>query len=395
MNREWESRVTRSTKPWLLGGALIVGLAAAGGGWMLTKGRAQAAPAWTSPPTKVAVAAVLQATQAQQLTGIGTLEAARQVSVPAESDGRVAQILFSPGERVRAGQLLVQLNDAPEQGELARLQAQAVQTKAALERTRRLLPQQAATQEQMDQAQSAHDQVQGELQRVRALIAQKRIAAPFDGVLGIRQVHLGQFVRAGDALVSLTDGRVMHANLTLPESAYAVLRREQRVRLRVDAYPGRDFVATLSTIEPQVDPATRTVRLQATLKNPDGLLVPGIYVNAAVALAPRPDVLSVPETAVTYNAYGDSVYVVESGAKGGGLSVRQVQVKTGERDQGRVVVTQGLKAGERVVTSGQLRLYNGAAVEISAQDTLAPKTPAAAAASAPQGAQPEAGKGQP
>lgn len=369
---------TTTTNPWLPAGAAVLVLAlAGGGGWYYFKARGAGGGGWASPPAKVAVAPVRQAEQAQFLTGIGTLEAARQVVVPAEAEGRVAQILFNPGDRVRAGQLLVQLNDAPEQGDLARLQAQAANAKALLERTRRLLPQQAATQEQLDQAQAAHDQAQGELQRVRALIAQKRIQAPFDGVLGIRQVNLGQFVRAGDALVSLTDSRTMYANLTLPEAAFAALQRDQRVQLSIDAQPGRSFEGALTAIEPQVDTATRTVRLQATLSNPDGRLVPGMYVNAKVALPPRPNALTVPETAITYNAYGDSVYVVDPGRDGAAATVRQVQVKTGERGDGRVVVMQGLKAGERVVTTGQLRLYNGAPVTMAEEDTLAPAKPAA------------------
>lgn len=340
---------------------------------------------WSMPPAKVAVAAAVQADFPVVLSGIGSLEATRQVLVPAEVDGRVAQILFTPGEPVKAGQLLVQLNDAPEQGELARLQAQARNARALLDRTRRLVPLQAATREQLDQAQADHEQAAADVRRVQALIDQKRIKAPFDGVLGVRRVNLGQFARAGDPLVSLTDASSVYANLTLPEQAWGTLRVGQPVAVTVDAHAGRVFQGKVTTVEPQVDPSTRTVRVQALLANPDGALSAGMYAQGRISLPDRPDVITVPETAVSYSAYGDSVYVVaapESGTAGAAPTVRQAYVKTGERLRGRVVVTEGLKAGDQVVTSGQLRLHNGAAVEILPDDTVALTAPGQAVAQA-------------
>jgi multidrug efflux system membrane fusion protein len=286
-------------------------------------------------------------------------------------EGRVAKILFTPGGQVRAGQLLVQLNDAPEQGDLERLTAQRANAKALLERTRRLLPQQAATQEQLEQAQAAFDQASGDLRRAQAVLEQKRIKAPFDGVLGIRRVNLGQFVRAGDALVSLTDSRTLFANLTLPETALPMLQRNQQVALSVDAYPGRVFQGRLSTIEPQIGSDTRTVRLQATIDNADGALTPGMFVNGKVALPALTDAITVPETAITYSTHGDSVFVVRPAEKGDGFTAQQVFVKAGERQDGLVVIETGLAPGDKVVTSGQLRLYTGAAVMPTAKDTLA------------------------
>ncbi|CAB3626521.1 efflux RND transporter periplasmic adaptor subunit [Achromobacter dolens] len=359
-------------------GAWVAGVLAlavvAGGGLYWKFGGAQHKGGWAMAPAKVAVAPVLQADFPAALSGIGSIEATRQVLVPAEVDGRVAQILFTPGERVRAGQLLVQLNDAPEQGELARLQAQARNARALLERTRRLVPLQAATREQLDQAQADYDQAAGEIKRIQALIEQKRVKAPFDGVLGVRRVNLGQFARAGDPLVSLTDATSVYANITLPEQALGALRAGQPVTVTVDAHAGRVFEGTVTTIEPQVDPGSRTVRVQATLANADGALAAGMFAHGQVVLPPRPGVLTVPETAVSYSAYGDSVYVVtppKAGDASAPPTVTQAYVQTAERASGRVVVTKGLKPGDRVVTSGQLRLHNGAPVEISAQDTVA------------------------
>lgn len=354
-------------------GVLVLAVAA-GGGLYWKFGGAQHKGGWAMAPAKVAVAPVLQADFPVALSGIASLEATRQVLVPAEVDGRVAQILFTPGERVRAGQLLVQLNDAPEQGELARLQAQARNARALLERTRRLVPQQAATREQLDQAQADYDQAAGEIKRIQALIEQKRVKAPFDGVLGVRRVHLGQFARAGDPLVSLTDAASVYANITLPEQALGALRMGQPVSITVDAHAGRVFEGTVTTIEPQVDPGSRTVRVQATLANADGALAAGMFAHGQVMLPARPGVLTVPETAISYSAYGDSVYVVtppKAGDTSAPPTVTQAYVQTAERVRGRVVVTKGVKPGDRVVTSGQLRLHNGAPVEISAQDTVA------------------------
>lgn len=357
---------------WAAGAVVLV--LAVGGGLAWKFGGASKQGGWSMAPAKVAVAQAVQADFPMALTGIGSLEATRQVQVPAEVDGRVTQILFTAGQRVQAGQLLVQMNDAPEQGELARLQAQARNARTLLERTRRLLPQQAATREQLDQAQADYDQAAADIQRVQALIEQKRVKAPFDGVLGVRRVNLGQFAKAGDALVSLTDASTLYANITLPEQALGALRAGQPVTVTVDAHAGREFAGTVSTVDPQVDAGSRTVRVQATLSNADGVLAAGMFAHGRIGLPDRPNVITVPETAVSYSAYGDSVYVLtpaKPGQENPAATVRQAYVKTAERVRGRVVVSEGLQAGDQVVTSGQLRLHNGAAVEVMPNDTVA------------------------
>ena len=325
------------------------------------------------PPALVAVAEVQKVDLPRYLSGIGTLEAVQQVEVPAEVEGRISRILFASGSSVRAGQLLVQLNDAPEQGELQRVRAQLVNAQTSLERTRRLLPQQGATQEQLDQSQASHDQAAGELKRLQALIEQKQIRAPFSGVLGLRRVNLGQFVRAGDPLVSLTDSRSLLATITLPEANAPALQRSQGVALQVDAYPGRIFEGRLTAVEPQIGSSTRTVRLQAAIDNADGALAAGMYVNARIAQPAREGALTIPETAITYSTHGDSVFVLRTAEQGKGFVAQQLFVSVGDRRQGLVVVEKGLTANDKVITSGQLRLYNGAAVQPATKDTLALK----------------------
>ena len=367
---------------WAVGALVLAGALA--GGWAWKAGRAPQQGGWAMAPAKVAVAPAVQADFPMALTGIGSLEATRQVQVPAEVDGRVTQILFTAGQTVKAGQLLVQMNDAPERGELARLQAQARNARALLERTRRLLPQQAATREQLDQAQADYDQAAADIRRVQALLEQKRVKAPFDGMLGVRRVHLGQFARAGDPLVSLTDASTLYANITLPEQALGAVRAGQTVTVTVDAYADRQFPGQVTTVEPQVDTGSRTVRVQATLSNADGALAAGMFAHGRIRLPDRPDVITVPETAISYSAYGDSVYVLTPPKPGAAAApdtpatVRQAYVKTAERLHGRVVVTEGLNAGDQVVTSGQLRLHNGAAVDVTGTDTVALGAPAEA-----------------
>ncbi|MGE8672361.1 MAG: efflux RND transporter periplasmic adaptor subunit, partial [Achromobacter kerstersii] len=175
------------------------------------------------------------------------------------------------------------------------------------------------------------------------------------------------------------------ANITLPEQALGALRAGQPVTVTVDAHAGREFTGTVSTVEPQVDPGSRTVRVQATLPNADGALVAGMYAQGRIGLPDRPNVITVPETAVSYSAYGDSVYVLtppKPGEDKAAPTVRQAYVKTTERVRGRVVVAEGLNAGDQVVTSGQLRLHNGAAVEVIAADTVALGAPQQAVAQA-------------
>lgn len=325
--------------------------------------------------TKVALATVEHGNASSSISGVAGLEAARQVQVPAEVGGRVTKISFTSGQAIAAGQLLLQLNDAPEQAERIRLQAQLRNAQAALARTRSLVAQNAATQEQLDDARAVHDMALGALRQNEALIAQKAIRAPFSGVVGIRRVHEGQYLNAGDAIVSLVDARTLHANFSLAEQSSPGLYVGQPVELLVDAYPGRSFQAKVSAIDPLID-RSRTVQVQATLTNPDSLLKAGMYASIQVALAETQTVLTIPETAVTYTAYGDTVFVAERNDQQM-LVVKRVAVQAGERRDGRVVIDKGLREGDRVVTSGQLKLSDGMAVEEVTHDTLAAPDPLA------------------
>lgn len=320
------------------------------------------------PATKVALAAVQSVTAPRALQGVGELEAARQVQLASETTGRVLRVAFTSGQRVKQGDLLVQINDAPEQAERLRLRAQLRNAEQVLVRTRQLRADDAATQEQLDNAQAARDMARGQLQQIEAVIAQKAIRAPFPGVIGIRRVHEGQYLGPGDPIASLVDAARLHVNFSLDESAVLQLQPGQPVQLQVDAWPTRQFEATLTAIDPLISRA-RQVQVQASLPNQDGTLQAGMFASIRVLPPQSEPVLAVPETAVAYTAYGETVFVAESSPQGG-LSVRRLSVEVGERWDGLVEILSGLQAGDQVVVSGQLKLSDGMAVEPLQHDAL-------------------------
>ena len=212
---------------------------------------------------------------------------------------------------MKAGDPLVQLNDAPERGDLASFQAQARWAQTTLQRSAALAQRQFEARETVDQKQSQLDQARAQIDKTEAVIAQKLIRAPFAGQLGMRQIEVGQYLTPGAPIVTLTDLSTLYVNFTLP--ARRALGRSavgQKVDVTADAFAGRTFTAEITTIEPQVSADTRTMSVQATMSNPEKALLPGMFVNAAVVLSQQPDVTVLPETAVDYTLYGDSVYVI-------------------------------------------------------------------------------------
>ncbi len=326
------------------------------------------------PPAPVAMVVAKSEAVPHLLEGIGTLQAVRQVVVSPEVGGRVTAIEFEAGDVVAAGDLLAQLNDEPDRGDLTRFEAQAKLAQRNLERSSKLVDV-AATRSQVDVYRSQLDEAEGGIARTQAVIAQKKILAPFDGVLGLRQINLGEYLNPGQPVVTLTDLDELFINFSLPEQNLSDLAVGQAVRISVDAYPGKTFDAKINAIEPQVGTETRMVKVQAQMGNPDGLLKPGMYAKTVVALPPGPAQIIVPETAVDFTIYGDSVFVVTDkpaeGETPAGLVANRVFVTTGARFNGRVAVVHGLKDGDRVVTSGQLKLQPGAMVVAAPEDKLA------------------------
>ncbi|MDN4987841.1 efflux RND transporter periplasmic adaptor subunit [Bradyrhizobium arachidis] len=329
------------------------------------------------PPTLVSAAEAKSEVVPNLLTAVGGLAAVHQVDVTADVNGRVTEIKFEPGTHVEAGTPLVQLFDAPDQGDLANYKAQATVAQLSLDRAKQLASRQFGPQATVDSAQAAYDQALAGIAKTEALISQKLVRAPFSGDLGVRKVEVGQYLTAGTAIVSLTDLSQLWANFTVTEKDSASLKVGQSVRLKVDAYPGRTFDGKITTIEPQIAADTRNIRVQATIANPEKILKPGMFVTTTVVLPDKPAVITVPETAVDYTLYGDSVFVItEKQGEDGKTSLNAVRtfVQTGNRVNGRVEIIKGLKVGDKVVAVGQLKLQSGAAVAISTDP--APQIPA-------------------
>jgi multidrug efflux system membrane fusion protein len=271
----------------------------------------------------------------------------------------------------------VQLFDGPEQGDLANYKAQATGASLALDRAKQLAARQFGPQATVDAAQATYDQANAGIAKTEAIISQKLVRAPFDGELGVRHVEVGQYLTAGTQIVTLTDLSVLYANFTVPEKGSAALEVGETIRISVDAYPGRTFEGKITAIEPQIAADTRNIRVQATLDNPEHILKPGMFATITVVLPDKAPVITVPETAVDYTLYGDSVFLItEKKADDGKSSLTAVRtfVRTGKRVNGRAEILTGLKAGDRVVALGQLKLQTGAAVAISTDPT--PPVPA-------------------
>jgi multidrug efflux system membrane fusion protein len=280
---------------------------------------------------------------------------------------------------VKAADPLLQLNDDPERADLANFQALANLAQVTLGRSHKLASQQYMAQQTVDQNQSELQVAQANIARIQALIAQKLIRAPFNGQLGVRQVDVGQYLSAGTPIVTLTDLDTLNVNFTMPEQARAALAVGQAVEFRVDAYRDRVFKATLTTIEPQIDPEMRSIKIQATLDNPGHLLLPGMFAAARVQLPARPNVVTAPETAIDYTAYGESVFLLrEDGKDKDGkpkYKAEQTFVKTGARHDGKVAILDGVKPGDLVVNAGQVKLQNGVEVIVTgAGDLTKPAT---------------------
>jgi multidrug efflux system membrane fusion protein len=320
------------------------------------------------PPATVTVVDAKTEVVPNLLTAFGDLAAVHQVNVTSDVSGRITDIMFTAGSDVKAGSPLIQLFDAPEQGDLASFRAQATVAQLSLDRAKQLAARQFGPQATVDSAQAAFDQASAGIAKTEAIISQKLVRAPFDGELGVRRVEVGQFLTAGTQIVTLTDLSMLYLNFTVTEKDSGNLKVGQTVRIMVDAYPGRTFEGKITTIEPQIASDTRNIRVQGTIANPDKILKPGMFATTTVVLPDKPPVVTVAETAVDYTLYGDSVYLItDKKGEDGKTTLTAVRtfVRTGNRIGGRAEILSGLKAGDRVVAVGQLKLQSGAAVTIS------------------------------
>jgi membrane fusion protein (multidrug efflux system) len=338
-------------------------------------GEAGAAMASAMPPTMVTATAAKSDTWSNSLTAPGSLVAVQGVTVAAEMPGKVVKIDFEPGALVKAGDLLVQLDTTTEAAQLRAAEATAALAKANLERARDLRQNNTNSPAELDAADAQAKQATAQAESIRTVIAKKTIRAPFPGRLGLRLVNLGQILREGEAITTLQTMSPIFVNFSLPQQRIAQLATGSVVRVTSDAAPGHVFEGRITAINPEVDAATRSIRVQATLENGEEKLRPGMFANVEVVLPTETKVLAIPVTAVLHAPYGDSVFVIEEKKDEAGKSqqvLRQQFVRVGEARGDFVSIVDGLKPEQQVVTSGVFKLRPGMPVVID--NTLAPKS---------------------
>jgi membrane fusion protein (multidrug efflux system) len=321
------------------------------------------------PPATVSTTVAALDDWQPQLEAVGSLRAVNGADLAFEVPGIVEEIHFNSGDEVKAGTVLIKLRDDEDVSKLHSLQAVVDLAVITYQRGMKQLPSQTISQAAVDADKSELDAARANVAEQQALIDKKVIRAPFDGRLGIRAVDLGQYLAAGATVVTLQSLDPIYVDFFLPQQALDQIRIGQAVSANVDTYPGQLFAGEISAIEPKVDSASRNVRVRAALENPDRKLLPGMYATVDIATGAPQRYVTLPQTAITFNAYGNTVYIVDKGEAGADgqpqLSVRQSFVKTGETRGDQIAVLDGVKEGETVVTAGQLKLRNGAAVAVN------------------------------
>lgn len=337
------------------------------------------------PPISVNAADAVERPWQSRLPAIGTLKAFQGIDLTVEVAGTARDVLFQSGEKVRLDQPLIQMDSEVEQASLGTAQAELGLAQVEYQRGRNLVARQAISRSEFDRLSAELQKADASVAQLQATLAKKRILAPFAGTIGIRQVDVGDYLASGTTIATLQDLSTLFVDFFLPEQNVPQLAIGQRVRVQVAAYPDEVFEGQIDAINPKVEATTRNLLVRARLANPDEKLLPGMFANLQVLLAGETPQVLVPETAITYTLYGNSVYVIEAQHADDGspanaadgqpvLQVERRFVETGERREGQVVILKGLQAGERVVSAGQLKLDSGARVVIVADAVDAVET---------------------
>ncbi len=312
-----------------------------------------------------------------RLPAIGTLKASQGIDLSVEIAGTITDVQFQSGEKVSKGQAIVLLDSEMEQASLVSAEADLSLARLEFQRARSLLDRQAISRSEYDRLNAQSQKAEASVAQLRASLAKKRILAPFSGTIGIRQVDVGDYIAAGTPIATLQDLSTLYVDFFLAEQHVPLLALGQKVQLRVAAYPDERFEGVISALNPKVETTTRNVQVRAELANPDGRLLPGMFADLQVLLPTENAQVVVPETAITYTLYGNSVLLVTEGTPPEGVNrdepylvVERRFVTTGERRDGLVVVLDGLEGGEQVITAGQLKLDSGTHVAIAENRTL-------------------------
>jgi membrane fusion protein (multidrug efflux system) len=327
------------------------------------------------PPTTVSSAVAKEEDWAPTLSAIGSVSAVQGAVVSTELGGVVAEVDFQNGGVAKKGDVLMRLDVSQEQALLRSAEAEAELARADLERSRDLAAKKVISKAESDAAESKVNRLNAVVDQMRSNIAKKSIVAPFDGQLGIRQVNVGQMINSGQQVVQLTALEKVYVDFALPQQTLPELATGYEARVHADALPGHEFKGTVTAINSMVDAVTRNVGVQATLENPDHALRPGMFVKVDVVLPQKSKTLVIPGSAVSYAPYGNSVFVIEKkkDPKTGkeSESLRQAFVRVGEARGDFIAITEGLKPGDVIVSTGVFKLRNGMPVVIN--NDLAPK----------------------
>jgi membrane fusion protein (multidrug efflux system) len=324
--------------------------------------------AYQPPPEAVTTIVAREEQWPSTLSVIGTVAAVQGVTVSADLPGTVDRVSFDSGQAVSQGDVLALLDTKQERAQLAAAEAQLDLARVNFDRLQGLLNERVISRAEFDRATAEQRQADARVGEIRAAIERKTIRAPFAGVLGLRQVNLGQYLSAGDALVTLQSLNPIYVNFGVPQQAVDQMHAGRQVRITADSLPGSEFTGRITALDSIVNEATRNVQVQATLANAQGRLRPGLFVQTEIVLGANSTVVSLPASAISYAPYGDSVFVVTDLKSDTGQTyrgVRQQLVKLGAGRGDQIAVLSGVKAGDEVVTSGVFKLRNGAAVVVN------------------------------
>jgi membrane fusion protein (multidrug efflux system) len=364
----------------MLGGVLVLIAGLALGFYLHIRQLMASSP---KPQPQTVTTTVVSALEWQpQLTSVGTVTAARGVDISSEVAGQVRRINFKSGQSVRAGEVLVQLNADSEIAQMNALKAAAELSAITLKRDQAQLEAEAVSQAQVDNDTADLKSKNAQLAQQQALVTKKTIHAPFAGRVGITATNPGQYLNPGDKIVTLQEIDPIYVDFFLPQRQVGMVSVGQVIDARSDAYADKVFRGKITAINPKLDTITRNVQVQATIANPKHLLLPGMFANAIIDVGEKKRYLTLPQTAITYNPYGSIVFIVKPAAAkgnapasakekapaapqaGGDLEVQQAFVITGDTRGDQVAITKGLKEGQTVVTSGQIKLKNGSRVVV-------------------------------
>jgi membrane fusion protein, multidrug efflux system len=328
--------------------------------------------AFAPPPTAVTTTVAQKSEWQPTLETIGTVVAINGVTISTDLAGIVSKIAFDSGSQVKAGDLLVQLNTDEEQAQLAQAEAQRDWTQITLTRNQDLLAKRTVSQSDFDSATAQFHQAQATVDQYKAVIARKTLRAPFAGIVGIRQINLGQYLNTGDPVVTLQSFDPIYVNFSLPQQDLSKITVGQAVEVALDAYGDKLFTGKITAINSLVDQNSRNVQIQATLPNSETQLRPVMFAKVKVVLPETREVVAIPTSSIHYAPYGDSVFIVSDLKSPDGKTYKGVTeqfVKLGQSKGDLTAIVSGLKPGQEVVTSGVFRLRSGGAIIVNNKTT--------------------------